>query len=146
MHSAAYGMSDKKSKHPATLDTIFRIGSITKSFTSLALLKLQEQKKISLQDALLKHTSNAPLTNPWQKTRPVTIAHLLEHTSGLPDLTKKEFDYPGPEPLSLEQGLFYNHQPRKVLWPPGLHSSYSNAGAGYAAKVFAFIRVHLRWN
>ena len=131
--SNAQGVSDKKTLHPATLDTIFRIGSITKSFTALALLKLQEQGKISLHDPLKQHAIDAPLDNPWSKTRPVTIAHLLEHTSGLADLTKKEFNYPDAESLSLKQGLFINSQPRMTLWPAGLHKSYSNAGAGYAA-------------
>jgi len=131
--SGAQGVSDKKSLRPVTLDTIFRIGSITKSFTSLALLKLQQQGKISLHDPLKQHAKDAPLHNPWSKTRQVTIAHLLEHTSGLTDLSKKEFDYPDADSLSLKQGLFINSQPRKALWPPGLHKSYSNAGAGYAA-------------
>jgi len=131
--SGTQGVSDKKSLRPVTLDTIFRIGSITKSFTSLALLKLQEQGKISLHDPLKQHAKDAPLDNPWSKTRPVTIAHLLEHTSGLTDLSRKEFDYPDAGALSLKRGLFINSQPRKALWPPGLHKSYSNAGAGYAA-------------
>jgi len=133
IHSSVHGVSDKLTNRPATPNTTFRIGSITKSFTSLAILKLEQQGKISLKDDLLKHVSDAPLTNPWKNTNPVKIAHLLEHTSGLLDLTKKEMNYPGPEPLSLRQGLFFTNSYRKTIWPPGLHHSYSNAGAGYAA-------------
>ena len=143
LHSATHGVSNRESQHPVTLDTVFRIGSITKSFTALALLKLQEQKKISLEDTLKQHTADTPFTNPWDKKYPVTIAQLLEHTSGLSDLTKKEFNYVGPtiknadmeqqKILSLRQGLYFNAHARKALWPPGLHPSYTNAGAGYAA-------------
>jgi len=146
LHSAAFGISNRETQQAVNLDTVFRIGSITKSFTSLALLKLQEQGKLSLEDKLKHLVSDAPLNNPWHKTHPVSIAQLLEHTAGLSDLTKEEFDYVGPKTfnktgaeqqktLSLRQGLYFNAQARKSLWPPGLHKSYSNAGAGYAAFI-----------
>jgi CubicO group peptidase (beta-lactamase class C family) len=131
--SGALGVRDRKTRQATDADTLFRIGSITKAFTSMALLKVQEQGKLSLSDPLSAHVSDAPLSNRWRRTHPVRIAHLLEHTAGLLDLTKAELDHSDPEPLTLRQGLFFGNEHRKVHWPPGLHSSYSNAGPGYAA-------------
>lgn len=131
--SGTLGIRDRKSRQAADANTRFRIGSITKAFTSLALLKAQEQGKLSLSDPLSTHVSDAPLRNRWRSTHPVRIAHLLEHTAGLLDLSKAEFDHNDSEPLTLRQGLFFGTEPRRTQWPPGLHSSYSNAGAPYAA-------------
>lgn len=133
--TGALGLRDLQTKQAATADTLFRIGSITKAFTGLAMLKLQEEGKLSLSDPLAKYFSDAPLTNPWKKTNPVRIAHLLEHTSGLLDLNRAEFDHSDPTPWSLKQGLYFGDKPRTLHWPPGLHSSYSNTGPGYAAYV-----------
>jgi len=135
IYSNALGIRDRNTNQAATVNTLFRIGSITKAFTSLAMLKLQEQGKLSLSDPMSMYVNDAPLYNQWRKTHPVRIAHLLEHTSGLPDLTKAEFDSNDPAPLTTRQGLFFNKKPRHTRWPPGLHKSYTNVGAGYAAYV-----------
>jgi CubicO group peptidase (beta-lactamase class C family) len=60
---------------------------------------------------------------------------LLEHTAGFLDLTKPEFDHSDPKPLTLREGLAVKPEARIGRWPPGMHSSYSNAGAGLAAYV-----------
>jgi CubicO group peptidase (beta-lactamase class C family) len=73
------------------------------------------------------------LDNPWAATRPVRVAHLLEHTAGLMDLTQTEFDHNRPFP-DLPSALAFGAEHRHVLWPPGMHRSYSNAGAGLAAR------------
>ena len=130
----AEGLSDRRTNKQATVDTIFRVGSITKSFTALALLQLQAQGKVKLSDPLRLHLADAPLDNAWQKTNPVTLEQLMEHTSGLMDLSKAEFDHSEPAPLTLREGLYYG-EPRKIAWQPGLFSSYTNAGAGYVAYV-----------
>ncbi len=130
----AEGLSDRRTNKQATVDTVFRVGSITKSFTALALLQLQAQGKVKLSDPVRLHLADAPIDNAWQKTNPVTLEQLMEHTSGLLDLSKTEFDHSDPTPLTLREGLYYG-EPRKIVWQPGLFSSYTNAGAGYVAYV-----------
>ncbi|MFT5675861.1 MAG: CubicO group peptidase (beta-lactamase class C family), partial [Paraglaciecola sp.] len=71
-----------------------------------------------------------PLANPYL-TSPITLAMLLEHTAGLKDLSRKEFNYPSP--LSLKRAFQVEPNARKVLWEPGNFKSYSNAGAGYVS-------------
>lgn len=128
-----FGLADKSSRKPARKDTIFRIGSITKSFTSLAVLLLLEDGILSLDDRLTDIAPEFEIKNRWRDDHPIRIAHLLEHTAGLPGLTRKEFDF--NEPLSLEEALAFRERPRRAEWPPGMHHSYTNAGAGYVAYV-----------
>ncbi len=128
------GFSNRKTNQKASEHTLYRIGSITKAFTSLAMLQLQEKRLLSLNDSLKAHVPDAPLRNAWQVKRPVTIGQLLEHSAGLLDLEKTEFDNNSAKPLSLREGIFLNSG-RKVMWPAGLFYSYSNVGAGYAAYI-----------
>ena len=131
--TGALGYADNASRKPATADTLYRIGSITKAFTSLAVLLAVEDQRLSLEDPLTALAPDVPLSNPWSATDPVRIAHLLEHTAGLLDLGHVEFYHSDPKPLSLREALAVEPGARVCLWPPGLHSSYSNAGAGLAA-------------
>jgi len=64
----------------------------------------------------------------------VRVAHLLEHSSGLLDITREEFDHNEPFP-TLEAAFAYRPQVRVVQWSPGLHSVYSNANAGFAGLI-----------
>jgi len=132
IYKGSLGVSDRLSSNPVSDNTVFRIGSITKAFTGLALLKAQERGQIDLTKPLTDYFPQAPLTNQWQTTHPVRVEQLLEHTAGLQDLNAAEFASSDPS-LSLEQSLLFNRQPRQTQWRPGVHSSYSNVGAGYAA-------------
>ncbi len=127
------GLADRKSARPATSETIFRIGSITKMFTSLAMLILQQQGQLDLDMKLAEISPDISLKNNWRETHPVRIAHLLEHTAGLLDLSKDEFDQNTPMPL--EQALAWKEADRITQWPPGEHYSYTNVGAGLASYV-----------
>jgi hypothetical protein len=64
----------------------------------------------------------------------VRVAQLLEHSSGLLDITREEFDHNTPFP-TLEAAFAWRPQARVVQWPPGLHPVYSNANAGLAGLV-----------
>ena len=77
-----YGFADLENDVPATAETVYRIGSITKQFTSAAIMRLMEQGKLSLDDTLQKFLPNFPT----QGNR-VTVRHLLNHTSGIKSYT-----------------------------------------------------------
>jgi CubicO group peptidase (beta-lactamase class C family) len=128
-----YGLHNKRA---VTADSLFRIGSITKTFTSLAVMKLVEQNQLQLNQTIKTLTPDLPLQNPWPKT-PVTLAMLLEHTAGLQDLTQEEFDYPAP--LSITSAFKVKPETKKVNWPPGYHYSYSNIGAGYVGRAIEIV-------
>src|SRR5258705_3931562 len=67
---------------PNTVKTKFRIGSMTKQFTSMLVMKLREQGKVKLEDSVCVYVTPCP--DSW---KPVTIHHLLTHTSGIPTYT-----------------------------------------------------------
>ena len=77
-----YGYANLEWKIPNTPSTKFRIGSVTKQFTSMLIMQLREQKKIKLEDSVCVYVSPCPAA--WT---PVTIHHLLTHTSGIPTYT-----------------------------------------------------------
>lgn len=128
-----FGVRDLQSREPADADTLFRIGSITKAFTGLALLMAQEDRVLDLDDPVRRHLSKLPYDNPWEATHPVTVAQLLELTAGLQDMSKAEFDF--NTPLSLAEAFALEPASRTVRWRPGLHPVYTNNGAGVAAAV-----------
>jgi CubicO group peptidase (beta-lactamase class C family) len=77
-----YGFADLENDIPATAETVYRIGSITKQFTSSAIMRLAEQGKLSLDDTLQKF-----LPTYDTKGNRVTVRHLLNHTSGIKSYT-----------------------------------------------------------
>ena len=138
-----FGAMDLETRRPVTADTMFRIGSVTKMFTALGLIMLDEEHKLRLDGPVREFAPEAPYTNPHEQEHPVTIAHLLEHTAGLQDLTKAQFEHSDPKPLTLEEGLAFDAASRAVRWKPGLHAVYSNAGyglAGYVLQTVAKVR------
>jgi D-alanyl-D-alanine carboxypeptidase len=79
----AYGLANVEWENANTPDTKFRLGSVTKQFTSALILQLVEQGKVKLDDSIRKYYADAP--EAWQ---PVTIHHLLSHQSGIPSYTE----------------------------------------------------------
>jgi D-alanyl-D-alanine carboxypeptidase len=77
-----YGERDQGKHLPAEPSTVYRIGSITKQFTSAAIMRLVEQGKLSLDDTLQKFLPNFP-----SQGNRVTVRHLLNHTSGIKSYT-----------------------------------------------------------
>lgn len=77
-----YGLADVQGKQKIGPDTVFRIASISKQFTAVGVLKLVQAGKVSLDDPVNKHLPEVDLQG-----KPVTIANLLSHTSGIPNLT-----------------------------------------------------------
>ncbi|MGE0483165.1 MAG: serine hydrolase domain-containing protein [Gammaproteobacteria bacterium] len=118
---------------PLSDDALFRIGSITKTFTALALVMAANDGALDLDDPLDAVVGPGLIDNPWAATAPVRIVHLLEHSAGLADLAGAEFDPRDPRPVPLAKAVHDHAEARRVLWPPGRYFSYTNAGAGLAA-------------
>jgi CubicO group peptidase (beta-lactamase class C family) len=82
LFSKGYGLADVVTKEPISTKTLFNLGSISKTFVSNAILMLQEQGKLSVEDSLYKYFPNFKNKEIAQR---IKIKHLLSHTSGLPD-------------------------------------------------------------
>jgi CubicO group peptidase (beta-lactamase class C family) len=80
----AYGLAEREAARPNTIDTRFNVGSITKTFTKVATLQLEEAGELSLDDPIDRHLPDIPR----RLSEGVTVRQLLEHTSGLADYTR----------------------------------------------------------
>lgn len=121
--SKGYGPADERAAIPNTPRTRFRIGSITKQFTAMAILVLQERGKLDVRDPMCRYVTPCP-----QAWAPITLEQLLTHTSGIPDYTNFA-DFPGVigTPVSLPD-LIARFADRPLDFPPGVRWSYSNSG------------------
>jgi CubicO group peptidase (beta-lactamase class C family) len=132
---AGLGLADMASKRPATAQTLFRLGSISKEFVALAALKLQEEGKLKLTDTVRQWLPECPIENPWESTDPIRLVHLLEHTSGVPDGRGPSWAHSDPKPVTTAEALALEPANRFVRWRPGSRSGYTNYGAMLAAAV-----------
>ncbi|HXJ07334.1 MAG TPA: serine hydrolase domain-containing protein [Candidatus Acidoferrum sp.] len=127
------GKADIASGRDVSCDTEFRVGSISKSFVALALLKLQEEGKINLEARLQDVAPEVPVKNPWQSSNPVRIVNLLEHTAGFDDMEAAEvYNFNDRYDFSLLEVFKRFQEPQDVRWPPSTRMSYSNPGFGIA--------------
>jgi CubicO group peptidase (beta-lactamase class C family) len=128
-----FGKADLASGRDITCDTEFRVGSISKSFVALALLKLQEEGKINLEARLQDVAPEVPVNNRWESTNPVRIVNLLEHTAGFDDMEAAEiYNFDDRYGFPLLDVFKRFQEPQDVRWPPGTRMSYSNPGFGIA--------------
>jgi len=116
------GVTDWDSPRTVDRDTYFRLGSVTKVFTALALLRAEEQGKLSLQqevaEILGQAQSNNPwANNPWAESNPLRVVQLMEHTAGWYDMSAMEFDDKNPTPLSPAEALAKRPESRVMHWP-----------------------------
>lgn len=130
IYQGATGLADLKTKRKLRADDVFQIGSVTKSFTAAAILKLSEQGKLSLKDNLGKFI---PSINPEYQN--LTIERILSHTAGLPDyLDNAQVTAIYDEFASLDDVISAISK-RDVIAKPGEKYSYSNLGYILLGKV-----------
>ena len=131
---AGLGKSNVAANQAATEETLFRIGSTSKAFASLSILKLANEGKLSLQDPVHKLVPEIWFENRWEATDPVRVVDLLEHTTGWDDMHLPEYakDAKG---MTLREGLDYYHHSRISRWRPGTRMAYCNSGPPVAAYI-----------
>lgn len=122
--SKGYGAADLEFDVPADDQTMFRIGSVTKQFTAALVMRLVEQKKLSLEDDLSKYVPEFPLEG-----RKVTIEQLLQHTSGIKSYTEINAAWQKLWPLELTHAeILALTKDAPFDFEPGSDWRYSNTG------------------
>ncbi|MGC4048556.1 MAG: serine hydrolase [Paludibaculum sp.] len=121
--SKGYGMANFEWNLPVTPETKFRLGSITKQFTGMAVLLLSDQGKLKVEDPVCNYVPSCP--DAW---KPITIHHLLTHTSGIPNFTSfpeyaKTMTVASPPAETIKRVL-----DKPLDFPPGSKFNYSNSG------------------
>ncbi len=131
--SGAVGVRDVAANAPASDSTVFRIASMSKSFTAFAILKLRDAGKLSLDDAVTKHIPEfAQVKLPTADAPAITIRHLLTHSEGFPEDNPwgdRQLAVP-EQTLStwLTQGLPFSTS-------PGTAFEYSNYGFALLGRI-----------
>jgi CubicO group peptidase (beta-lactamase class C family) len=119
----AYGMANWDLKVPNKSTTKFRLGSVTKQFTAAAILRLEEQGKLKIEDKVSSVIAEAPAS--WKD---ITIRHLLHHESGIPDILGLK-DYPTFKQKSHSRDeLLKRFLELPLRFEPGTSHRYSNSG------------------
>ncbi|MFN8356394.1 MAG: serine hydrolase domain-containing protein [Spirosomataceae bacterium] len=128
-----FGYADEATRRKVDATTLFRMGSITKSIVALGILKLVEQGKIKLDDSIKEIAPEIPLVNPWEKTHPLQVVHLLEHTSGFDDIKLNRM-YTLKKVQTSGKAMMLSQAPSLVCrWKPGERMAYSNPNYGVLA-------------
>jgi len=119
----AAGLANREHNVPNEAKTKFRLASITKPFTAVAIFMLQEKDKLKTSDPIGKHLKKTP--KAWKK---VTIYHLLTHTSGIPSYT----EYPDHDEVARRRmspgDLAETFKDKKLDFAPGEKFHYCNSG------------------
>lgn len=128
-----YGETTKGSNKLPNANTLFEIGSITKTFTATLLAWYVDQGKLRLTDPITKFLPDSVAANPQLKN--VTLLHLINHTSGLPNLPANfsaqiPYDRADPYKNYNKQLLFAYLKTCRLNNEPGTAYTYSNLGVG----------------
>ncbi|WP_243297848.1 beta-lactamase family protein [Bacillus litorisediminis] len=156
VYEKGFGFRNIEKKLPVTMDTVFGIASVTKSFTCVAIMQLQEQGQLNVHDPVVKYLPEFYAGSDC--TNKMTIEHFMTHTAGLPPLpsliyAKKRSldadpsvkDYPGlhikeddsQEPIDTYEQLmeYIGKLDFELLGEPGTEFSYSNDAYGLLGAI-----------
>ena len=132
-HVGSFGVRDRAAQAPVTAATAFRIASMTKSVTALAVLKLRDDGRLTLDDPVSRWIpAFARMERPTRDTPPLTIRRLLSHSAGFPE------DNPwGDQQLSATDAMLDEWLARGIPFstPPGTRYEYSNYAFGLLGRV-----------
>ncbi|WP_019912475.1 serine hydrolase domain-containing protein [Paenibacillus sp. HW567] len=132
--SKGYGYANVEQKLPVDpARTVMRVGSITKTLTAAAAMQLTEQGKLTLHEDVNRFLRTYKL--PVFEDQPITLHHLLTHTSGLDEFVYRINASSREDTLSAEQYLREYVSPQTPVREPGQEYEYSNAGMGLVGNV-----------
>ncbi len=136
VYARGFGYADSKARTPVQPDSLFRIASVSKPITGVAVLRLVDQGKVKLDDPVLKYLRVAPGTTPDPRWHAVTVRHCLHHTGGWDgDITPDPSGTPWQiaeaqgvtPPLAINDAVRYMLG-RPLDFDPGTRHVYSNFG------------------
>jgi CubicO group peptidase (beta-lactamase class C family) len=130
-HLQALGTSDAQGKKPLRADSLFWIASMTKPVTGVAILMLQEERKLSVDDPVGKYIPVlANLKTPSGRPANLTLKHLMTHTSGLPEATDDE--YKAAQTLADLLPAYLN---KPMQFEPGSQWKYCQSGINTLGRI-----------
>ena len=128
-----FGYADREKKIPARPGTVYRIASISKLFTSVAIMKLRDEGKLQLDDPVEKHLSWFKIRHTYPEAPVITIRHLLTHTSGLP--REAAFPYWTDFNFPTHEQIIEMLPEQETVYPSETRWKYSNLGLTIAGEI-----------
>jgi CubicO group peptidase (beta-lactamase class C family) len=118
-----YGLANREHGVAKTPQTRFRLGSVTKQFTAVCILMLEEQRKLRVTDPVAQYVPDCP--KAWE---PITIEHLLTHTSGIPGFTDFPDNLQHERLPTTVEATVSRFSDKPLDFVPGERFKYSNSG------------------
>ncbi len=132
-HVGVEGFRELSSRSPVTRDSVFRIASMTKSFTAMAILKLRDEGRLSLDDLAERHVPELKgLRYPTSDSPRLTVRDLMSHAAGFPE------DNPwGDQQLAASEDEFSRMMREGIPFsnPPGIAYEYANYGFAILGRI-----------
>ena len=134
LYEKGYGTANLEYDIPITPQTIFHVASVSKQFTAMALVLLEQDGKLSLEDDIHKYLPELP-----DYGAKITIRNLLQHTSGIRDQwqTLSLAGWRMDDVITQQQILRMLFRQKELNFPPGTKHLYSNGGYTLAAEIVA---------
>jgi CubicO group peptidase (beta-lactamase class C family) len=129
-YTKAYGKADIARNRAADGNTRYAVGSISKQFTAAALLLLQEEGKISLEDKISKYFPE------FTRANDISIRQLLSHTSGYEDYAPQDYIIPDWTHATTPQAILNTWAKKPLNFDPGTRWQYSNTNFVLAGEIF----------
>jgi CubicO group peptidase (beta-lactamase class C family) len=133
--SGAFGMAHPDRQVPATATTVYSICSISKLFTSVALMQLRDRGLVDLRDPVSKYLPWFQLHQQYAGSAPITVEGILTHSAGLPRESDQPYwsapDFPFPTREEIIAGL----KNQETLYPAWKYFQYSNLGLTLAGEI-----------
>ncbi len=137
IYAKGFGYSDREHRIKASPQTIYRIASITKTFTATGLMQLRDQGKLNLNDPITRYLPWFNIHNPFPDSSQITIWHLLTHTSGLP--SEAAFPYWTDHIFPTQEQIIKTVQNQSLICPTGTQYKYSNLGLTLAGMILEVV-------
>lgn len=146
----AYGYANIEENKPVVNETLFKIGSVSKTLTATCLMQLYEQEYLDLYDPINNYLP-FNVIHPLYPSTDITFHMLLTHSSGIKDNWDYMFTFVGDAPISFQTfleeylvsgGLYYDETENFCSWAPGTNWKYTNIGValvGYLVEIISGI-------
>ena len=133
--SDAFGYANLETKEKMTVDHRFRIASISKTFTSTAIMQLRDAQKIRLDDPIEDYLSRFKIKNSFKNGPKVTIRQILTHTSGLP--REAAYPYWTDHKFPTREQMINALPEQEMIYEPETKWKYSNLGMALLGEVIS---------
>jgi len=135
-----FGFANLEEQIPATVDTIYRIGSVSKPFTALAIMKLYEEGLMDLDAPITDYLPGFSMQSRFPESDPITIRNLMSHRSGIPNTKRAmgEAHLESFERISLEE-IVDSLKDDYVAYPVGYRFKYSNLGFVLLGRIIELV-------